>query len=135
MTKTIGKTLKRGLSLMFVITLLASMLMIPAEATNGSKSISIASYGKSTDYATIYTDNSFLGLKTTTVTVTNTSRFRTIALYKNMGCVGYAYVGNLGPGQSKSFSAKANGAKYSFMVQRSGGSGNATVQFNIKNGY
>ena len=129
------KTMKRGLSLMFVLSLLVSMLMIPAKATNGSKSVTLASYGKSTGYATIYTDKSFLGLKTTTVTVRNTSRSRTIALYQNIGRIGYAYAGNLGPGQSKSFSAKANGAIYSFMVQRSSGSGSATVTFNIKNGY
>ena len=129
------KTMKRGLSLMFVLSLLVSMLAIPAKATNGSKSVTLKSIGKSTEYVTIYTDKSFLGLKTTTVTVKNTSRSRTISLYKNMGCIGYAYAGDLGPGQSKSFSAKANGARYSFMVQRSWGSGNATVNFTIKNGY
>ena len=129
------KTMKRGLSLMFVLSLLVSMLAIPAEATNKTKSVSLPSYGKSTEYVSVYTDKSFLGLKKTTVTVKNTSRSRTISLYKNMGCIGYAYAGDLGPGQSKSFSAKANGARYSFMVQRSWGSGSATIQFRITNGY
>ncbi len=129
------KTMKRGFSLLFVISLLASMLVIPAEATNGSKSATITANGKSVQYVSVYTDKSFLGLKTTTVTVKNTSRTRTIALYKNMGCVGYAYAGNLTPGRSMSFSAKANGTRYSFMLQRAGGSGSATVQFTIKNGY
>lgn len=129
------KTMKRGLSLMFVLSLLVSMLVIPAKATNTTKSVTIPSYGNSIKYATIYTDKSFLGLKKTTVTVTNTSRSRTIALYQNIGRIGYAYAGDLGPGRSKSFSAKANGAVYSFMVQRSWGSGSATVQFRITNGY
>ena len=129
------KTMKRSVSLLFVISLLASMLVMPAKATNGSKSATLPSYGKSTEYVTIYTDKSFLGLKKTTVTVTNTSRNRTVALYKNMGCVGYAYAGDLWPGRSMSFSAKANGTRYSFMVQRAGGSGSATVTFRITNGY
>ena len=66
------KTMKRGLSLMFVLSLLVSMLVIPAKATNTTKSVTIPSYGNSIKYATIYTDKSFLGLKKTTVTVTNT---------------------------------------------------------------
>ncbi|MBR3569296.1 MAG: hypothetical protein IKN96_00635 [Oscillibacter sp.] len=129
------KTMKRGFSLMFVLSLLVSMLVMPAEATNGSKSVTVRSSGKSTQYATIYTDRSFMGWKTTTVTVRNTSRNRTIALYNNIGRIGYAYAGNLTPGRSKTFSAKANGTVYSFMVQRAGGRGDATVQFTIKNGY
>ena len=111
------------------------MLVIPAKATNTSKSVTIPNYGNSVKYATIYTDKSFLGMKKTTVTVTNTSRSRIVALYQNIGRIGYAYSGNLGPGQSKSFSAKANGAIYSFMVQRASGSGSATVRFRITNGY
>ena len=129
------KTMKRSVSLLFVISILASMLVMPAKATNGSKSATLPSCGKSTQYVTIYTDKSFLGLKKTTVTVTNTSRNRTVALYKNMGYIGYAYAGDLWPGRSMSFSAKANGTRYSFMVQRAGGSGSATVQFRITNGY
>ena len=131
------KTMKRGLSLMFVLSLLVSMLMIPAEATNGSKSVTVTECGNGSKYATIYTDKSFLGLKTMKVTVTNTSKTRTIALYRNIGCgrVGYGYIGELYPGRSMSFSAKANGASYSFMVRRSSGRGSATVDFTIKNGY
>ena len=127
------KAMKRGFSLLFVISLLASMLMIPAEATNGSKSATVNS--SKIQCVTIYTDKSFLGLKTTTVTVTNTSKYRSVSLYKNIGCVGYAYAGDLNPGCSKSFSAKANGAVYGFKLQRSWGSGNATVTFRITNGY
>ena len=127
------KTMKRGLSLMFVLSLLVSMLAIPAKATNGSKSATVAP-SQSTKYVYIYSDKSFLGLKKTTVTVTNTSSDCTVGLYKNMGNAGYAYAGDLWPGRSMSFSAKANGTTYSFKLQRAG-SGSATVQFSITNGY
>ena len=123
------KTMKRGLSLMFVLSLLVSMLAIPAKATNGSKSVTVG-LGHNTEYVTVYTDKSFLGLKKTTITITNNSKSRTISLHK-----GYADEGELGPGKSKTISVKANGATYSFVVQSSWGSGNASVNFSIKNGY
>ncbi|MBQ6207844.1 MAG: hypothetical protein IJK52_12285 [Oscillospiraceae bacterium] len=129
------KTMKRSVSLLFVLSLLVSMLAIPAKATNGSKSVALPSIGKSTDYVYIYSDKSFLGLKKTTVTVTNTSKTRSVFLYKNLGSIGYEQAGELPPGRSKSFPAKANGTTYSFQVQRGSGSGNASVTFAIKNGY
>ena len=129
------KTMKRGFSLLFVISLLASMLVIPAAATNSNYNVTIKRNGSSVQYATIHTDKSFLGLKTTTVIVKNTSS-RSIVLYDSIGRIGYAYTCNLNPGCSHKFTAKANGKEYGIRLQRgSWGSGDAVAQVTIKNGY
>ena len=127
------KTMKRGLSLMFVLSLLVSMLVIPAKAA--PTPISIPSKG--TKYVTIYTDRSFLGLKTTVVTFENTSR-DTIVLYQKVGSAGYVKAGILTPGgptESLRFSAKANGKSYTFKLERAWGRGDAIVNYTVNNGY
>ncbi|MBR4545901.1 MAG: hypothetical protein IKO14_08045 [Oscillibacter sp.] len=121
------KTMKRGLSLMFVLSLLVSMLVIPAKAADKKATVG---YGHTWEDVTIHTNKSFLGLQKTKVEVKNTSSTRTITLYQNN-----AVLGDIRPGKSKSLSLKANGKAHTLSVQSASGSGSATVNFTIKNGY
>lgn len=73
-----------------------------------------------------------LGLKTTTVTVTNTGK-GTATLYKNIGNVGYSWEGSLAPGQTKTYKAKGSGKKYSVMLQKDSGR-NTTVKVSVSAG-
>lgn len=61
------------------------------------------------------------GLKKTTVTVKNTGSGR-VAVYKNIGSA-YMYDGELGPGQTKTYTAKGSAKKYYVMLQKVGRTG------------
>lgn len=73
-----------------------------------------------------------LGLKKTTVKVTNTGKYP-VVLYKNIGNIGYSWQGSLYPGQTKTYTAKGSAATYYVKLQREAGK-NTTVLVTVSAG-
>ncbi len=106
--------------IMKVISIVMALVMcftfvVPVIAAT-SKTISISSGTKNVKITTgkgwLYS----LGLKKTTVTVTNTGKY-SVTLYKNIGNVGYSWEGDLAPGQTKTYTAKGSAKNYYVKLQ------------------
>lgn len=114
----------------FMALVMCFTFVVPVIAAT-SKTISIRS---GTQVVKITTGKGWLyslGLKKTTVTVTNTGNHE-VCLYKNIGNVGYSWQGNLAPGQTKKYTAKGSGKNYSVKLQGLGK--NTTVKVSVSAG-
>lgn len=99
-----------------MLLVMAFSLTMPVIAAT-SKTVSVTSSSGQKIYIKTGTGWTYsLGLKKTTVTVKNSGSYA-FALYKNIGS-NYMYVGELQPGQTKSYTAKGSGKEYYVMAQK-----------------
>ena len=116
----------RAIKALILAALMVSVLCVTAFAASCRKSVTT---GRSTQTFTITTGSGWqysLGWKKTTVTVKNTGS-TPVYVYNGIGSIGYAYNGQLNPGQSKTYTASGSGKRYYYMIQRSRGTGSVTI--------
>ena len=105
----------RAIKALILAALMVSVLCVTAFADSRTKNLN-----SNMTYFTITTGSGFsywAGWKKTTVTVTNTGN-KAVAVYSNLGRIGYRYDCNLMPGQSRTYTASGSGAQYSLQIQR-----------------
>lgn len=117
------ETTKRGIFkrvfCVLMVCLFCFSLMIPAFAASKTVTVTSSSQPHVVQIVTGKGLSYSMGWKKTTVTVKNTGSYP-VAVYKNIGSVGYSYAGTLNAGQSKTFSASGSGKKYSIKLQKAG---------------
>lgn len=123
--ETTNRSIFKRITCVLMVCLLCFTLMIPAFAASKTVTVNSSSKPKVVQIVTGKGFSYSLGWKKTTVTVKDTGKYP-VAVYKNIGSVGYSYAGTLYAGQSKSFSASGSNKKYSIKLQKAG-RGNTTV--------